>query len=204
RLGLRIQQPGAGMSRRVTLAGPGFVVEMDNYRFSAVNAARQAAIDAQRDEAAAAMARLSAFANASEDDIPLPPRPLPGVAASIPGAHIMPALPASPYAQLASASLTGVVASPPGLPVPSPEESGVTRPLPIMEQAAPTTPLPPTGLTLNEAPPTRPLASATAQEGATWVNSDEQGQPKPRRFWPLPNLLGRRNNGTPPAPRNRE
>jgi len=226
RLGLRIQQPGAGMSRRATLAGPGFVVEMDNYRFSAVNAARQAAIDAQRAEAAAAMAKLSAFATASDDEAP-PPRPLPGMpgiaAASYPSASqpaapqqpaasyptaLQPPMPANPYAPVVQ-----VMAAAPTTPLEDEvsltamEPSGVTRPLYGMEQASPTTPLAPSGLILNEAPPTRPLASATAQEGATWVTPDthdQQEQPKPRRFWPIPNLLGRRNNGAPPAPRNRE
>ncbi len=43
RLGLRIAQPGAGMAGRALLHGPGFDLELDNYRFAATSAARQAA-----------------------------------------------------------------------------------------------------------------------------------------------------------------
>jgi hypothetical protein len=45
RLGLRIQPPASGMSARATLAGPGFLVELDNYRFLATTRSRQAALD---------------------------------------------------------------------------------------------------------------------------------------------------------------
>lgn len=41
RLGLRIQEPGAGMAPRARLRGPNFEVELDNYRFSATVAARR-------------------------------------------------------------------------------------------------------------------------------------------------------------------
>ncbi len=117
----------------------------------------------------------------------------------------MPANPYAPVVQVMAAAPTTPLEDEVSLTAMEP--SGVTRPLYGMEQASPTTPLAPSGLILNEAPPTRPLASATAQEGATWVTPDthdQQEQPKPRRFWPIPNLLGRRNNGAPPAPRNRE
>lgn len=72
RLGLRIQPAGAGMSRRAKLQGPGFEVEMDNYRFTATTSTRQAAAERRRAEserAAAGMARLSAIA-AGEDALP--------------------------------------------------------------------------------------------------------------------------------------
>jgi hypothetical protein len=46
RLGLRIQSPASGMVARTTLYGPGFLVELDNYRFLATTRSRQAAIDA--------------------------------------------------------------------------------------------------------------------------------------------------------------
>ena len=65
RLGLHIQPAGAGMSRRAALQGPGFEVEMDNYRFTATTRTRQAAAERRRAEvaqAAEAMARLSAIA----------------------------------------------------------------------------------------------------------------------------------------------
>jgi hypothetical protein len=48
RLGLRIQPPAAGMSTRATLTGPGFLVELDNYRFQATTRSRQAVVDAVR------------------------------------------------------------------------------------------------------------------------------------------------------------
>jgi hypothetical protein len=43
RLGLRIQPPGAGMTGRTVVQGPGFQVDLDNYRFSAATPARHAA-----------------------------------------------------------------------------------------------------------------------------------------------------------------
>ena len=48
RLGLRIQPPAAGVSTRATLTGPGFLVELDNYRFLATTRSRQAVVDAVR------------------------------------------------------------------------------------------------------------------------------------------------------------
>ncbi len=48
RLGLRIQAPGAGALARTTLHGPGFVVELDNYRFLATTRSRQAEVDVAR------------------------------------------------------------------------------------------------------------------------------------------------------------
>ncbi|HEX5570432.1 MAG TPA: hypothetical protein VFX31_03540, partial [Ktedonobacterales bacterium] len=73
RLGLRIQPAGAGMARRATMPGPGFEVEMDNYRFSATTATRQAAAEQRRAEAAQAMDRLSAIAAGADDVAPLRP-----------------------------------------------------------------------------------------------------------------------------------
>ncbi|HET9110645.1 MAG TPA: hypothetical protein VFN78_07465 [Ktedonobacterales bacterium] len=81
RLGLRIQPAGAGMARRATLQGPGFEVELDNYRFTATTATRQAAAEqrraqsAQVAQAAEAMARLSAIAAGDGDIPPLSPAP---------------------------------------------------------------------------------------------------------------------------------
>ncbi len=242
RLGLRIQAPGAGMSRRATLAGPGFVVEMDNYRFTATNAARQQAIEAQQAEAAAAMARLSAVASGADE--PPPARPLPNVAASSPGVGAptigaYPVNPANPAYSAAFAASNpgigqGVVASTasvapapaattplimsaapttplaPGAAYPGApagmgsgmQESGVTRPLPainVVPAANPTHPLP------TEGAPTRPLYSSSVQPPTPPDVADDEPANKPaRRFWPLPSILGRRNNGAPPAPRNRE
>ena len=66
RLGLRIQAPGAGGAARAVLHGPGFEVELDNYRFSATTAARQKDADTQR-VAAEAAAQLSAIASGRLD-----------------------------------------------------------------------------------------------------------------------------------------
>jgi len=232
RLGLRIQAPGAGMSRRAALAGPGFAVELDNYRFTAIGAARQAAVETQRAEAAAAMDRLSAVASGADEIIPA--RPLPNIAASSPGvgAPAIPVYPAGPaYPAAYAASTPGVAptaaggmsvapapaattplvvaATPttplaPGAAYPGApngmEESGVTRPLPaitVTPAANPTHPLPAEGA------PTRPLYSSTVQPPTPPDVADEPTRPA-RRFWPLPSILGRRNNGAPPAPRNRE
>ncbi len=86
RLGLRIQPPGANMPRRTTVQGPGFEVEMDNYRFTATSANRQAAAEARRAaEAAAAMDRLSAIAAGGDETAPQPiATPEPAVAATHP------------------------------------------------------------------------------------------------------------------------
>jgi len=56
RLGLRIQPASAGMARRAMLQGPGFEVELDNYRFSATTATRQAAAEQRRMQTAAQQA----------------------------------------------------------------------------------------------------------------------------------------------------
>jgi hypothetical protein len=45
RLGLRIHPPGAGMVSRVTLPGPAYEVELDNYRFLSTTASRQVPTD---------------------------------------------------------------------------------------------------------------------------------------------------------------
>ena len=48
RLGLRIQLPSTGMAPRAVLRGPGFEVQLDNYRFAATTASRQAEVDRAR------------------------------------------------------------------------------------------------------------------------------------------------------------
>jgi hypothetical protein len=60
RLGLRIQSPGAGAPTHTVLRGPGFVLELDNYRFSATTAARQPAASASAHDGAHASAQLGA------------------------------------------------------------------------------------------------------------------------------------------------
>jgi hypothetical protein len=54
RLGLRIQSPGAGLPVQTTLRGPGFELELDNYRFSATAAARQPTAGAHAGDGASA------------------------------------------------------------------------------------------------------------------------------------------------------
>jgi hypothetical protein len=48
RLGLRIQLPSTGMAPRAVLRGPGFEVQLDNYRFAATTASRQAEVERAR------------------------------------------------------------------------------------------------------------------------------------------------------------
>ncbi|HEX9035921.1 MAG TPA: hypothetical protein VF808_02930 [Ktedonobacterales bacterium] len=76
RLGLRIQPPGANMARRATIPGPGFAVEMDNYRFTATTPARQAAAEARRAAetaaATAAMDRISVIASGGDENPQIP------------------------------------------------------------------------------------------------------------------------------------
>jgi hypothetical protein len=82
RLGLRIQAPGANMPRHATLRGPGFEVEMENYRFTATTASRQAAAEARRE--AIATAAMSGVSAADEAPRPATPAPEPVVAVTRP------------------------------------------------------------------------------------------------------------------------
>jgi hypothetical protein len=76
RLGLRIQPAGAGMARRAMLQGPGFEVELDNYRFSATTTARQAAADQRcAHEVRAAQVTMVAMPPASAERADAPLRP---------------------------------------------------------------------------------------------------------------------------------
>ncbi len=140
RLGLRIQPPGAGMARRATLTGPGFEVELDNYRFTATTVSRQAAADAQR-AAREAVARLSAIAAGDE----ALPAPMPVAAAA-----------GTPAVEPAGAAVTH--------PLEDMTESQITRPLPaiVVPGARPTHPLedmtPLGSAEVREADDTRPAA----------------------------------------------
>ncbi|MEO7001016.1 MAG: hypothetical protein ABI068_04340, partial [Ktedonobacterales bacterium] len=211
RLGLRIQQPVAGMARRAMVQGPGFVVELDNYRFMATTAARQIAIEAQREQGVAAMARLSAIASGDEAPAVSTPR-RPAIAAAPPTSATVPPADA-PHTNVPLVASTATA-----------QLSAETGPLPAV---APTHPLPGYG---EEAQPTRPLYGQPAAAfqpasrvvptdqpgtpigGSAWVRPDQQlddEQSKPstsgRRFWPLSGILGRRNpNGPPPPQRKHE
>jgi hypothetical protein len=88
RLGLRIQPPGAGMARRAVLRGPGFEVELDNYRFTATTATRQAAADQMR---AARQAAEELSAIVQEPVVEPVRRPAVAAAATSSALHAMPA-----------------------------------------------------------------------------------------------------------------
>jgi hypothetical protein len=179
RLGLRIQAPGAGMARRVVVAGPGFEVEMDNYRFSATTAVRQQAADATR-IAREAAAQLSAIASGSRD-VPMR-RVAAGGGGGMAGGGNARVAPTSP-----SPTTPEVLGEAPAtvpledLSGPEDEPTQSTRPLPAISLgSAGTHPL--------AAPETAPLSDQ--QAGQTEQNG---------RRWPF-GILGRRNvGGTPPG-----
>lgn len=184
RLGLRIQAPGAGMARRVVVAGPGFEVEMDNYRFSATTAVRQQAADATR-VAREAAAQLSAIASGSRD-VPMRRVAAGGGGGMGSGARTREA-PTSP-----SPTTPEVLGEAPAT-IPLEDLSGQedeptqsTRPLPAISLgSAGTHPL--------AAPETAPLSDQQPPSGQAG-QSDQNG-----RRWPF-GILGRRNaGGTPPG-----
>jgi hypothetical protein len=83
RLGLRIQSPGSGTVPRTTLRGPGFLVELDNYRFLATTRSRQAAIDAAHSSLRAPGSPLPAAAALAVSGAPSTPAVLaPALAAT--------------------------------------------------------------------------------------------------------------------------
>ena len=184
RLGLRIQAPGAGMARRVVVAGPGFEVEMDNYRFSATTAAQQQAADATR-VAREAAAQLSAIASGSRD-VPMR-RVAAGGGGGMAGGGNTRVAPTSP-----SPTTPEVLGEAPAtvpledLSGPEDEPTQSTRPLPAISLgSAGTHPL--------AAPETAPLSDQQPSSG-------QQGQTEQNgRRWPF-GILGRRNaGGTPPG-----
>jgi hypothetical protein len=184
RLGLRIQAPGAGMARRVVVAGPGFEVEMDNYRFSATTASQQQAADATR-VAREAAAQLSAIASGSRD-VPMR-RVAAGGGGGMAGGGNTRVAPTSP-----SPTTPEVLGEAPAtvpledLSGPEDEPTQSTRPLPAISLgSAGTHPL--------AAPETAPLSDQQPSSG-------QQGQTEQNgRRWPF-GILGRRNaGGTPPG-----
>lgn len=170
RLGLRIQPPGAGMARRAMLRGPGFEVELDNYRFTATTVSRQAQADATRaaQEAKEAAERLSAIASGEIEQ----PRKRPAVAA-------------------ASASIGAGAVTPPNL---TPPAAGTTHPLedidPLMTRPLPAIGVPSAPLTRPLNSPTYPAASAASLPAARSAPTTPAPTPQPpstggRRFWPF-------------------
>jgi hypothetical protein len=181
RLGLRIQAPGAGMARRVVLTGPGFEVEMDNYRFSATTAARQQAADAIR-TAREAAAHLSAIANGSQD---MPRRRVAvGGMRGTASERVAPTSPAPTTPEvLGEAPATVPLEDLSGL---EDDPTQTTRPLPTISLgSAGTHPL--------SAPETAPLDNQQPPSGQAG-QAEQNG-----RRWPF-GIVGRRNaGGTPPG-----
>jgi hypothetical protein len=124
RLGLRIQPPAAGMSTRATLTGPGFLVELDNYRFLATTRSRQAVVDAVRVDG-----RSSAVSGAP----PTPPILTPALSAT--ALTRAPALPVESGVSVTNRSLRAVQveAARPTVPL---EGSGPGA-LPVLPSATP-------------------------------------------------------------------
>jgi hypothetical protein len=181
RLGLRIQAPGAGMARRALLTGPGFEVELDNYRFSATSVARQQAAQVSQASQIAreAAASLSAIANGSED-VPMR-RVAVGGSGAASGVYAMMASPAPTTPEVLGEAPATVPLE--DLASPDEDASQVTRPLSAISLgSAGTHPL--------AAPETAPL-------------DDQQGQLQEQngRRWPF-GILGRRNAGGAPSSRS--
>jgi hypothetical protein len=98
RLGLRIQSPGAGMTARAVVQGPGFEVEMDNYRFTSASADARRSVARQPEaqprerppqpapRTPEIMPDVAAAYSTTpfSDDEDLITRPLPAIAASAP------------------------------------------------------------------------------------------------------------------------
>ncbi len=203
RLGLRIQAPGAGMARLAVLRGPGFEVELDNYRFTATNAARQELAEKQRRGSEAA-AQLSAIANGEDEAT----QRLPRMAAS--GERVPVPVGARGYA-LEGGDDGGFVTTPlpavtlgqsshrPSVPAPAAQQTWSNP-----DGALPTRPLP------ESAPhPTQPLDSAFATTPLAPAHADpaygkqepQRQQPEQagnsKRLWPLSGVFGRRGGHQP-------
>jgi hypothetical protein len=167
RLGLRIQSPGVGTAQRAVLYGPGFEVDLDNYRFTATTASRQAAADAAR-SARQAGEQLSAIAAGESSPRRRPAVPVPAVAAAPSG------LPA-PAPGLGTSISTR--------PFEDPDAAFVTRPLPaVVPGAYPTYPLD------GPAPhPARPLGSPAPSPTApaSLPPSPQRAPTSGRRLWPF-------------------
>ena len=168
RLGLRIQAPGAGMPRRAILRGPGFEVELDNYRFSATTAQRQQAADAKRTTRQAAE-ELSAIVHPPASE---PARPA-TTPTQPPAPRRAPVIPA--------AAPTHPLHMPDVAELDSPQ---VTRPLPAIPAAAATHPLHdgaayPAPQRREDSPPRQQPAPDRAPARET-----------PRRFWPFAGRRG--------------
>ncbi len=187
RLGLRVQSPAQGMAARAVLRGPGFEVELDNYRFSSTSAIRQKAVDAQRPRIASAVA--------VQQPVSAPPvqRPMrsPAAGAQQPMLGAASAQPPAVPAQ----STTPLVR--PTTPLsPTAVSPLATHPLEDLHGLDPlgTRPLPAIDLSGATGPrPTHPLEDYDDAPDRQPETVPPQGG---RRFWS--SLLGRRTN--PPQP----
>jgi hypothetical protein len=192
RLGLRIQSPAQGLAPRAVLRGPGFVVELENYRFSSTNAVRQRNAEAARPR----------IASAAVLQQPMPMRPSAVAAARTTPTVLAPPTPPS-HAPFALESGPHPSAALPPIPVPAPAQS--TTPL-----VRPTTPLSPQAThpleDLHDQDPlaTRPLPALDANTLGSAAAQHPARPPEPaapqggRRFWS--SLLGRRNGAPQPTP----
>ena len=218
RLGLRIQAPGPNAAKKAVVRGPGFEVELENYRFSATSASRQAVVQpvAQRASAEAA-ARLSAIAGGEVR----PARRSP--AAVQPGAATIRPIPPVPAATAAPAASAAPAAPAPARPDPLrrpqlPDVAGNSQPsaprptAPLEPEPLATRPLPAVVLAADSPPgaqATRPLAEADVlpipRPAESPASPDTSGahplttrplvpEPAPvtagRRFWPFAGRRG--------------
>ncbi|HET9980119.1 MAG TPA: hypothetical protein VFQ32_06735, partial [Ktedonobacterales bacterium] len=182
RLGLRIQAPGGGMARRALLTGPGFEVEMDNYRFSATSATRQQAANASR-SAREAAERLSAIASGSQDV------PMRRVAAGGGGSGFTETRPAPTTPEVLGEAPATVPLE--DLAGPPEDATQTTRPLPAISLGS-------AGVHPMTAPETIPLDDQQPPPG----QSPQAQQPEQNgRRWPF-GILGRRNAGGAPPSRS--
>ncbi|HEU5442051.1 MAG TPA: hypothetical protein VFU88_22410 [Ktedonobacterales bacterium] len=196
RLGLKISPAAAGTAARAVLRGPEFEVELDNYRFHSLAAARRAGAAAEERPAASVPLRRLAASQPTQQHPPRPmvvrePQRAPASAAAAPAAMGM-----GSARQQGSATPVPVSASPPIAARPTPPDVALpthplppdaaqpthplddsevyaTRPLPALPQGVrPTHPLqPPDTLPASPQPREQPPVS--------------QGQGQGRKLWPF-------------------
>ncbi|HEX6800381.1 MAG TPA: hypothetical protein VF116_21900 [Ktedonobacterales bacterium] len=215
RLGLRIQPPGAGMAARAMLRGPGFEVELDNYRFtSTTDTARPAArkSESARDAVGARLGTPVAIDPITRE-IPVPPPAAPTTPrrpnplSPFPrkeGARQMPPIAARASASQPSSRASTPLSQPRTRPQPADayEELGdpdanplTTRPMPAVHVDSqplgprPTVPVPAISLPL--ADPAQPAATNGEQHRTSGMAS-AWAEPQPRETERSPSTSGRR------------
>jgi hypothetical protein len=205
RLGLRIQPPGAGMAAQAAVAGPNFTVEMDNYRFSAITAARvrpertEAAADAMRapNPLTASHMREAGGARTAKST-----GRAPGPQPSVPAAPdtLRPTAPLHDVDDLDA--LVDVELATRPLPALTPDTVELNALVPDVLPPGDLDPRPTAPLPTARSAPTQPRARPGMP--SAWVKPDPERQPEAsgRRKWPLGGLLGRR--GAAPGQRQGE